>query len=66
MAYYRTCPDCGSNNDPGEACDCRVEAKKSPPPAQRERTQVTGYPYLVYQSGRAASRTKEVPPCRRN
>ena len=23
MAYYRTCPLCGSNNDPGEACDCR-------------------------------------------
>lgn len=32
MAYYRTCPDCGSNNDPGEACDCRVEAKKEPAP----------------------------------
>lgn len=31
MAYYRTCPYCGSNNDPGEACDCRAETKKSPP-----------------------------------
>lgn len=20
--YYRTCPDCGSNLDPGEKCDC--------------------------------------------
>ena len=20
---YRTCPDCGANNDPGERCDCR-------------------------------------------
>ena len=19
---YKTCPDCGSNNDPGERCDC--------------------------------------------
>ena len=28
MAYYRTCPLCGSNNDPGEACDCRAETKK--------------------------------------
>lgn len=25
MAYYWTCPYCGSNNDPGEACDCRFE-----------------------------------------
>lgn len=23
MAYYRTCPYCGSNLDPGERCDCR-------------------------------------------
>lgn len=39
MAYYRTCPYCGSNNDPGEACDCRAETKKESAPAQRERTQ---------------------------
>lgn len=50
MAYYRTCPYCGSNNDPGEACDCRAETKKEPAPAQRERTQANGYPYTVYQS----------------
>ena len=25
MAYYWTCPECGSNNDPGEACDCQAE-----------------------------------------
>jgi len=62
MAYYRTCPLCGSNNDPGEACDCRAETKKEPAPAQRERTQAKGYPYTVYQPGRAASRTKEVRP----
>lgn len=62
MAYYRTCPYCGSNNDPGEACDCRAETKKESAPAQRERTQANGYPYTVYQPGRAASRTKEVRP----
>ena len=62
MAYYRTCPYCGSNNDPGETCDCRAETKKEPAPAQRERTQANGYPYTVYQPGRAASRTKEVRP----
>lgn len=21
--YYRTCPHCGSNLDPGEKCDCQ-------------------------------------------
>lgn len=23
MRYYRTCPYCGANLDPGEVCDCR-------------------------------------------
>lgn len=22
MAFYRKCPDCGANLDPGERCDC--------------------------------------------
>lgn len=22
MSYYKTCPDCGANLDPGERCDC--------------------------------------------
>ena len=22
MAYYHICPNCGSNLDPGETCDC--------------------------------------------
>lgn len=22
MAYYRSCPHCGANLDPGEQCDC--------------------------------------------
>jgi len=25
MGYYRTCPYCGANLDPGEKCDCRDE-----------------------------------------
>jgi hypothetical protein len=24
MSYYRTCSDCGSNLDPGETCDCKL------------------------------------------
>lgn len=33
MAYYRTCPACGCNLDPGERCDCMD--KKKAAPAQR-------------------------------
>lgn len=25
MPYYRTCPCCGANLDPGERCDCQDE-----------------------------------------
>ena len=25
MAYYNVCPNCGSNLDPGERCDCEDE-----------------------------------------
>lgn len=24
MSYYRTCPHCGANLDPGESCDCTL------------------------------------------
>ncbi len=24
MSYYRTCPHCGANLDPGESCDCTI------------------------------------------
>lgn len=27
MSYYRTCPRCGANLDPGEVCDCWNEEK---------------------------------------
>lgn len=26
MSYYRTCPRCGANLDPGETCDCQIGA----------------------------------------
>lgn len=28
MAYYRVCPNCGGNLDPGEKCDCEREETK--------------------------------------
>lgn len=27
MPYYVTCPNCGSNLDPGEVCDCGNEKR---------------------------------------
>lgn len=39
MAYYRVCPYCGCNIDPGEICDCRTEQKKEAAPLARERPQ---------------------------
>lgn len=29
MSYYRICPNCGANLDPGERCDCYQEDKKT-------------------------------------
>ena len=28
MGYCRTCPDCGSNLDPNEKCDCQNKNEK--------------------------------------
>ena len=28
MPYYRTCPYCGANLDPGERCDCQEEQEE--------------------------------------
>ncbi len=28
MAFYNTCPLCGANLDPGEACDCGEERER--------------------------------------
>ena len=30
MAYYRVCPYCGCNLDPGERCDCQIQREKRP------------------------------------
>ncbi len=39
MAFYRPCPYCGANLDPGERCDCRMDEKKEADPMQRVRPQ---------------------------
>lgn len=36
MAYFRTCPLCGCNLDPGERCDCETEKQPEPPPGTRQ------------------------------
>jgi hypothetical protein len=28
MAYFNTCPRCGSNLDPGERCDCEAAGEQ--------------------------------------
>ena len=28
--YYRPCPTCGANLDPGERCDCQDKEKAAP------------------------------------
>lgn len=30
MSYYRTCPNCGANLDPGEHCDCQDKKEELP------------------------------------
>lgn len=31
MSFYKTCPHCGDNLDPGEKCDCQEQAKETDP-----------------------------------
>ncbi len=37
MAYYRICPGCGANLDPGEICDCVKEPDTTPPDRGQSR-----------------------------
>lgn len=29
--YYRTCPECGANLDPGEPCECHKQKEEDNP-----------------------------------
>ena len=42
--YFRPCPHCGANLDPGERCDC-LGARREAAPLARERphTKQVGY-----------------------
>jgi hypothetical protein len=31
MPYYRKCPYCGRNNDPGERCECKKDEHLTEP-----------------------------------
>ena len=42
MAYYRICPGCGANLDPGEVCDCVKEPDTTPPGRGQSRTREPG------------------------
>lgn len=37
MCYYRTCPHCGANLDPGERCDCREKGNGLPSATNTEQ-----------------------------
>ena len=42
MAFYRVCPMCGANLDPGEICDCQEEKPTTPPDRGQSRTREPG------------------------
>ena len=40
--YYRVCPNCGCNLDPGERCECDKPSKETAPlPRKRPLTKVS-------------------------
>ena len=50
MAYYNVCPNCGSNLDPGEKCDCQKE--KSQPEEKEEAAAAIAIGWKPLESGR--------------
>ena len=47
MSYYKTCPHCGANLDPGEVCDCipSMYARLSP----ENRTKIDAFVHSLVQ-----------------
>ncbi len=67
MAYYETCPQCGSNLDPGEKCDCqnqklfrRGRIEKGPQVREHHTDQSTYNTVLFYQTRTEMSRGSSV------
>ena len=55
MAYYRTCPDCGSNSGPGEECGCKKEPATAATAADSKVKKI--FPTIVYHQNNAESRS---------
>ena len=47
MSYYRTCPHCGANLDPGEVCDCRDKERAAQGAANTEDGKVEHVDHAV-------------------
>jgi len=65
MSYYRTCPYCGANLDPGERCDCRDNEKAAADAANIdggwdgiENDNTLFHPYSTKRTGRNQARWK--------
>lgn len=57
MPYYRTCPHCGANLDPGESCDCRAALEQEAFNLIMELTPSERRELLTKWKERTASRT---------
>ena len=64
MSYYRPCPRCGSNLDPGERCDCKEKAASG---VQDRKAANQNYPRQLYHIEGALSNVPVYIPtyCRR-
>lgn len=48
MSYFRTCPLCGSNLDPGERCECEKEREASKREQREEERKRNGRVAITY------------------
>ena len=64
VAYYRTFPECSSNNDPGESCDCQSGKRKGAVPLARKQPQAQKPIPIIATDDCAVKRRMEVIKCR--
>ena len=63
MSYYRACPNCGANLDPGETCDCEKKSTteaKQPPAMKAKRHTTTDLFNATIEAARAAGLLTEL------